>query len=545
MSGHPQASVAAGPPPSRAVRQLWSLRADVLVETGPDRALTLVSRWGETVVRAPGTLLRDSLSRMQLGPIWLDNVLDVDRRPHQQVLAERAAVMLALNRLEHLVVRSLAVADDGRILMSVEPVARAARFRPAGVEPAVPVRLSRFAVLRTSASGLLTAESPLALHRVLLHQPEAAMLVAALAGPRTPEALGELIGATAETVHMALSYLLAAGIAVAGRPGVPHPVFDEDEDPVLRMWSPLDLNFHTRSTLGRHDGDFGATYPLGPGPNPEPAVKPLPRTGRISLYRPEWKEVVEADAPFTAVLEARRSHRRFDRTPLTARELGELLYRALRIRAQTAAGGDPDAGRTLDRPYPAGGAVHELEFYVTVGECEGLPPGVYAYDAQRHELVSVPVQPQERCELLGQARLAAELEDGTPVLITITARFGRVFWKYSGIGYRLILQDTGVVLQTLYLVATAMGLGACAMGCVDIDRTAGLLGLDWRTESAVGAVVLGRAPREPVPGPAKKSRWPANDPGWHEAAEEMVRRHADQDADRRRRESSEPDRRPQ
>ncbi|MFD0632044.1 hypothetical protein ACFQ9X_10920 [Catenulispora yoronensis] len=204
------------PPPGGAVRQLWSLRPDVLVETA-DRTLTLVSRWGETVIRAPGPLLRDSLTRMQLGPIWLDNVLDVERRPQAQVLAERAAMMLALGRLEHLVVRSLAAEGGGRILLSVEPVARAARFRPQPVEDGLPVRLSRFTTLRT-VGGLLTAESPLALHRVLMHQPEAAMLVAALAGARTPQALETLVGGPPELVRTALSYLLAAGIAVRGGP---------------------------------------------------------------------------------------------------------------------------------------------------------------------------------------------------------------------------------------------------------------------------------------------------------------------------------------
>ncbi|GAA2055129.1 SagB family peptide dehydrogenase [Catenulispora yoronensis] len=507
------------PPPGGAVRQLWSLRPDVLVETA-DRTLTLVSRWGETVIRAPGPLLRDSLTRMQLGPIWLDNVLDVERRPQAQVLAERAAMMLALGRLEHLVVRSLAAEGGGRILLSVEPVARAARFRPQPVEDGLPVRLSRFTTLRT-VGGLLTAESPLALHRVLMHQPEAAMLVAALAGARTPQALETLVGGPPELVRTALSYLLAAGIAVRGRPGLPNPVFEEDQDAALRMWSANDLAFHAGTTLGRNDGDFGATYPLGPGPNPEPAVKPRARTGRIPLYRPELKEVQAADAPFTAVLEARRSHRRFDPVAPTLRELGELLYRALRIRAQNAVGGDPDAGHIQDRPYPAGGAVHELEFYLTIGECDGLRPGVYAYDALRHELVPVASQPQDRCDLLAQAQVAAELEGCPPMLITVTARFGRVFWKYSSIGYRLVMQDTGVVLQTLYLVATAMGLGVCALGAVDIDRTARVLGLDWRVESGVGAMVLGR-PRGAVPGSVPAGADPADAqwPRWPDGVRE-------------------------
>ena len=36
--------------------------------------------------------------------------------------------------------------------------------------------------------------------------------------------------------------------------------------------------------------------------------------------------------------------------------------------------------------------------------------------------------------------------------------------EYSSIAYALILKDVGVLLQTLYLMATDMGLGGCAIG---------------------------------------------------------------------------------
>ena len=48
------------------------------------------------------------------------------------------------------------------------------------------------------------------------------------------------------------------------------------------------------------------------------------------------------------------------------------------------------------------------------------------------------------------------------ILITISARFGRMSWKYSSIAYSLILKDVGVLIQTLYLMATDMALGGCA-----------------------------------------------------------------------------------
>ena len=39
-----------------------------------------------------------------------------------------------------------------------------------------------------------------------------------------------------------------------------------------------------------------------------------------------------------------------------------------------------------------------------------------------------------------------------------------VSWKYNSIAYSLILKNVGVLIQTLYLMATDMGLGGCAIG---------------------------------------------------------------------------------
>ena len=79
------------------------------------------------------------------------------------------------------------------------------------------------------------------------------------------------------------------------------------------------------------------------------------------------------------------------------------------------------------------------------------------------------------------------------VLITIAARFGRVAWKYSAIAYALILKDAGVLMQTLYLAATEMGLGGCAIGTANIDLFAKMTRIEIHIEGPVGQFALGRA----------------------------------------------------
>lgn len=504
------------------VTELWSLRPDVLVTDRPGKpAVRLRSRWGDTVIRPATPLVRDVLRRMQLGPTRLANALDSGRKPEPAAAADRAAVLRVLTAIQPLVVRSLTTSTGDLVLLSVEPIAAAARFQPRPVAPDLPVRLSRFTVLRATGGDLL-AESPLSLHRVVLHRDEAAAVASALARPRTPAELAEVLPIEEPLLRAAVAYLIAAGTAVQAVAGPGGPVFAEDLDPVLATWSAEELMFHARSSLGRHDGPFGAAYAHGPGPGPEAAVKPRPAGEPIALYRPRFEQMLKADAPFSAVLEARHSPRRFEPAGPDLRELGELLYRALRIRAWTAPeGGDPESEALLSRPYPAAGSLHELEFYVTVRDCAGLEPGVYAYDAMHHNLYPTGAGPQAGARLLHHAQTATGLPVEPPVLITVTARFARVLWKYSGLGYNLILKDAGVAMLTLQLVATAMGLGARPVGGAEIEAVPALLGLDWRRESPVGAVVLGRlAAQDPD---SLAGYRPANDAEWPRRGQEQIK----------------------
>ncbi|MFX6751317.1 SagB family peptide dehydrogenase, partial [Acinetobacter baumannii] len=75
---------------------------------------------------------------------------------------------------------------------------------------------------------------------------------------------------------------------------------------------------------------------------------------------------------------------------------------------------------------------------------------------------------------------------------TITARFGRVSWKYSSIAYSLILKDVGALMQTFYLMATEMGLGGCAIGSGNIDHVARMTGIEFHVEGPVGQFAIGR-----------------------------------------------------
>jgi SagB-type dehydrogenase family enzyme len=154
--------------------------------------------------------------------------------------------------------------------------------------------------------------------------------------------------------------------------------------------------------------------------------------------------------------------------------------------------GAPKRLELTSRPYPAGGSLYELELYPVVCRCGGLEPGLYHYDALDHCLRHIPGPAAAVESLLSDAALSAGVEAGRlQVLIILAARFGRVRWKYSSMAYALTLKNVGVLYQTMYLAATAMGLAPCALGAGNSDMFARATGNDYYAETSVGEFLLG------------------------------------------------------
>ena len=96
--------------------------------------------------------------------------------------------------------------------------------------------------------------------------------------------------------------------------------------------------------------------------------------------------------------------------------------------------------------------------------------------------------------MIGDVGLATGGLADPQILLVIAARFDRVMWTYRSIAYGLILRNTGVLYQSLYLASTEMGLAPCALGSGNSRRFARLTGLDPLIEGSVGEFILGSGP---------------------------------------------------
>jgi SagB-type dehydrogenase family enzyme len=465
------------------IDELLALRSGVSSGRAPNGDLYLLtSRHAQPLGKATPTL--DALLRRLAGPAATDAELLAHLRSvgHDDAVPEPAWLDRILRHLRNHGWLTITVTYDGRPLYTVVP-----ERSPAGRAPvAVPSELvlSRFALIRRAGNELVM-ESPRAWCHVRIHSPAALSMVGQLTSTHGESMSPEPLAAS--VIEQLRRNLWWAGMAVA-RPG------PEDDELRLRQWSSHELWFHDRSRAGWRDqrAGYGGTWWARGVFEPLPARhEPFPGAA-VDLYRPDLNLLRTTDPPLTAVLEDRRTVRENDDdAPITADQLGELLYRCARNRGMST----HDGVEYLSRPHPSGGGTYELEVYPVVRRAAGLEPGMYHYDPQGHRLERVCGPNTAVGRLLGNAATASAGGVEPQVLLVVAARFGRVMWKYEGMPYALILKHVGVLYQMIYCVATAMGLAPCGLGGGDADSFAEATGLDPLAESSVGEVMLGSRPR--------------------------------------------------
>lgn len=335
-------------------------------------------------------------------------------------------------------------------------------------------QISRFAFLRR-VNNFYRIESPLIQASVVLKTTLALEFFFALSSPQNLKSL-KLKFATypEELITDLLTLFYRANL-----------LSDTDQDPSLACWEFHDLLFHTKSRQ-RSENPHGATFRFLNFIPPKPPFKKPPEKV-IYLFKPDINQLMKSGPTFTQVLETRKSIRKHSTIPISKEQIGEFLYRSARIKGlQKAKNYD-----ATHRPYPGGGACYELELYLLIQECTGLEPGLYHYHPDIHAINSLPSENVERENLMKLAAVSAAKEELPQILILIAARFERVTWKYESMAYSLILKDTGALMQTMYLVATAMNLAPCALGSGNSDLFSKIAKTNYYEETTVGEFMLG------------------------------------------------------
>lgn len=476
-----------------AAQWFVSFHENVSLSSDDGRELHLNTPLGEVPLKTLTPEYHTLLQRLTPPGEQMDRL--AREAPHTGVPHAVARFMHVLRKLARRGFVILSVRHEGQPLVTLEPISETFQW-PRGDATGGRFLLSRFACLhRVEERSVL--ESPLSSARFVVHDERVVRLVFALHAPLDTDDLSRCVPDLPTDVCRQLVGLLDSASLVSRVDAEGQS--EESRRPELQCWEFHDLLFHARSRGGRHDAPMGATY-RGAGTvsdrRPPPAVKQRPWTEGIELHVPELESLCRDDSPLAEVMERRQSIREYGEPPISRRQLGEFLYRVARIREQTALDVETPAGMlwmdVTSRPYPSGGGLYELEIYPVVRQATELEAGMYYYDAARHVLQRVSGWNGSVEGLVRKAGFAADIPyEELQIVLCISARFDRVAWKYSSIAYALVLKHVGVMYQSMYLAATAMGLAPCALGSGDSDLFATAAGSNYYEESSVGEFLLG------------------------------------------------------
>ncbi|XQA78462.1 putative peptide maturation dehydrogenase [Xanthomonas sacchari] len=220
------------------------------------------------------------------------------------------------------------------------------------------------------------------------------------------------------------------------------------------------------------------------GPPPPESHELTEPSNRIPLTRQPGND-------FDALLARRATCRNFDQTrPVPAALLSHMLQRVLMAQAVVRVAED---ARFLKKNVPSGGGLHPTEAYLIVQNVDGIAPGIYHYHVVDHALEPMVIDHPSWPELAKQALAGQHWFSEAPVMLVLTTRFARSFWKYRwhAKAYRGTILDIGHISQTLYLSATELGMGAFVTSAINEMDIETLLGLDPMEEGVMAICGFG------------------------------------------------------
>jgi SagB-type dehydrogenase family enzyme len=240
-----------------------------------------------------------------------------------------------------------------------------------------------------------------------------------------------------------------------------------------------------------HGVDVGEVYHEWSKPNLISLLGTMTNWGRKPALYKEYAGVRKIKLPppegFRGLsteesIEMRRSVRDYSGQPVMLEELSHLLYHTGGINAERWG--------TKLRAAPSAGALYPIEVYVVAHLVEGLNPGLYHYAVQDHALEELRIDDM-RTEIVRHGLMQEFLGQANMVII-FTSIFQRLRWKYQERTYRYALLEAGHLGQNVYLTATSMGMGACAVGAFVDDDLNDMLEVDGKSEAAIYMLAVGK-----------------------------------------------------
>lgn len=237
---------------------------------------------------------------------------------------------------------------------------------------------------------------------------------------------------------------------------------------------------------GRFFLDQTRLQDIGQGTSPynkEPKVCGVCEPAQNLIYLPKPSEIPMDPMLLCDTMEMRRTIREYSEESIHRWELSLMLH--------YTQGVSEGGGTSHLRNVPSAGALHPFETYLVVNRVDGIERGIYRYLPLDHALV------RESCHVGEGESIATtcrrpDLVRNSAVTFIWVAVPDRILWKFGNRGWRYLFIEAGHVCQNLYLIATALECGTCAIGSYHDDEMNCALGIDGEEQFCIYLASVGK-----------------------------------------------------
>ena len=216
---------------------------------------------------------------------------------------------------------------------------------------------------------------------------------------------------------------------------------------------------------------------------PQPPLVKEPMSGNI-MSLPMNFEDLEIDNDFLTIINSRASHRVYTEEKMSLLELSYLLWCSQGIKEIRG-----KAYATL-RTVPCGGARHEFECYMAIQNVEGLEDGLYHYLPLKHEIEKL-AERDDLKEWISDSLCGQSWASKANIVFYYSVVFYRSEWRYGIYAHVPMMMDAGHITENVYLAATSIHRGGCAIAAVDGRIADQAFGLDGKEETVFYAMPVG------------------------------------------------------
>lgn len=246
-----------------------------------------------------------------------------------------------------------------------------------------------------------------------------------------------------------------------------------------------------------------------------------PRYKYLQMNAPEYPhrekinlpDPASVDVSLETVIRNRRARREMTGEQLSTEELSTLLYYTCGVTERREVevpgmnGLEDETTEQHLRAYPSAGGLYPVRAYLLLTNPPGeLDRGLYFYTPEKHALRVIKRDPDLSERIEDDEGLFRTFE-GTAnpceagVTLVLTAQFWRSMIKYGPRAYRLVLQESGHLVQNAMLVAESQGLAATPLSTYNDDPLNEYLEINGVDEAVIYSVAVGRDGSEPSESP--------------------------------------------